>query len=65
MFSHKQNVGFLMTRLNFQLLPKLHDIANQSQNPGGPVEDKIKQISEELKVVLEQQMKVGITVVLN
>ena len=44
--------------VTLQLLPKLHDIANKSQNPGGPVENKIKQISEELKVVLEQQMKV-------
>ena len=43
---------------NFQLLPKLHDISLTSQYPGNPVEEKIKHIAEELKSVLEIQMKV-------
>ena len=41
----------------FQLLPRLHDIANQSQNTGSPIEEKLKEISIELKSVLEEQIQ--------
>ncbi|XP_060607840.1 F-actin-uncapping protein LRRC16A-like isoform X7 [Ruditapes philippinarum] len=39
------------------LLPRLRDIAIQSQNTSSPVAAKLKEISEELKKVLESQMK--------
>ncbi|KAL3859724.1 hypothetical protein ACJMK2_009925 [Sinanodonta woodiana] len=38
------------------LLPKLHDIANASQNSGNPVELKLKHIAKELREVLEEHM---------
>ncbi|XP_053402581.1 F-actin-uncapping protein LRRC16A-like [Mercenaria mercenaria] len=39
------------------LLPRLHDIAIQSQNTNSPVAQKLKEISVELTKVLESQMK--------
>ena len=41
----------------FQLLPRLHDIATQSQTTDSPVSKKLKEISEDLKNVLEKQMQ--------
>lgn len=43
----------------FQLLPRLQDIAAQSQNTSNAVSKKLKEISEELTAVLETQMEVG------
>ncbi|KAL4234559.1 barbed-end actin filament uncapping [Mactra antiquata] len=47
------------------LLPRLHDIAIQSQNNNSPVSEKLKEISRDLKIVLENQMKKTVQDMLN
>lgn len=43
-----------------KLLPRLHDIANQAVSSNSAVSKKLKDISEDLKNVLEKQMQVRI-----
>ncbi|KAH3769572.1 hypothetical protein DPMN_170845 [Dreissena polymorpha] len=42
----------------YQLLPRLHDIAIQSEMSSSPVAVKLREISKELTAALETQMQV-------